>query len=69
MSDEDLSVFAAQNFRNYSNRDVFYVIKSMMDIKKQNGEDIYDLGRNEMEKAMKMRPGSIDPQSMQFYYL
>jgi SpoVK/Ycf46/Vps4 family AAA+-type ATPase len=69
MSDEDLSVFTAQNFRNYSNRDVFYVIKSMMDIKKQNGEDIYDLGRNEMEKAMKMRPGTIDPQSMQFYYL
>ena len=69
MNDNDLSNFVQQNFRNYSNRDVFYVVKSMMDIKKKNGENINNLGRTEMEQAMKMRFGTMDPQSMQYYYL
>ena len=69
MSDDDLNNFVAQNFRNYSNKDVFLVVKQMMDIKKQKGENIYDLGRDELEQAMKMRPGSLDQQCIQYYYL
>ena len=69
MSDDDLNNFVTQNFRNYSNKDVFFVVKQMMDIKKQKGENIYDLGRDELEQAMKLRPGSLDQQSMQYYYL
>ena len=69
MSDDDLNNFVIQNFRNYSNKDVFFVVKQMMDIKKQKGENIYDLGRDELEQAMKLRPGSLDQQSMQYYYL
>ena len=41
----------------------------MMDMKKQDGESIFEMGRAELEKAFKIKPGSIDPQSMQFYYL
>ena len=69
MSDDDLNNFVTENFRNYSNKDVFFVVKQMMDIKKQKGENIYDLGRDELEQAMKLRPGSLDQQSMQYYYL
>ena len=41
----------------------------MMDMKKQIGESSFDIGRTELENAMKARPGSLDPQCMQFYYL
>ena len=69
MSDSDFSNFVYQNFRNYSNRDIFNVVKFMMDMKKQDGESIFEMGRTDLEKALKVKSGSIDPQSMQFYYL
>jgi Cdc6-like AAA superfamily ATPase len=69
MSESDFNNFVYQNFRNYSNRDIFNLIKFMMDMKKQIGESVFEIGRTELENAMKARPGSLDPQSMQFYYL
>ena len=69
MSESDFNDFVYQNFKNYSNRDIFNVIKFMMDMKKQIGESSFDIGRTELENAMKARPGSLDPQCMQFYYL
>ena len=69
MSDSDLSNFVYQNFRNYSNQDVFQVIKAAMDLKKQAGGSIFEMGRSDLEKALKMKPGSLDPQCMQYYGL
>ena len=69
MSDSDLNNFVYQNFRNYSNQDVFQVIKTAMDLKKQEGGSIFEMGRNELERALKMKPGSLDPQCMQYYGL
>ena len=69
MSDSDLSNFVYQNFKNYSNQDVFQVIKTAMDLKKQMGGSIFDIGRNELEKALKAKPGTLDPQCMQYYGL
>jgi len=69
MSDSDLNNFVYQNFRNYSNQDVFQVIKTAMDLRKQAGGSIFEMGRNDLEKALKMKPGSLDPQCMQYYGL
>ena len=69
MSDSDLNNFVYQNFRNYSNQDVFQVIKTAMDLKKQTGGSIFDISRNELEKALKMKPGSLDQQCIQYYGL
>jgi chromosomal replication initiation ATPase DnaA len=69
MSESDLSNFVYQNFRNYSNQDVFQVIKAAMDLKKQAGGSIFEMGRSDLEKALKMKPGSLDPQCMQYYGL
>ena len=69
MSDSDLNNFVYQNFRNYSNQDVFQVIKTAMDLRKQAGGNIFEMGRNDLEKALKMKPGSLDPQCMQYYGL
>lgn len=69
MSESDLSNFVYQNMKNYSNRDVFQVIKTAMDLKKQAGGSIFEISRNELEKALKMKPGTLDPQCMQYYGL
>jgi len=69
MSDSDLNNFVYQNFRNYSNQDVFQVIKTAMDLRKQAGGSIFEMGRNDLEKALKMKPGSLAPQCMQYYGL
>ena len=69
MEDNDLSNLVYQNCKNYSNKDVFDVIKLMMDLRKQLGESINNMGRNELEKALNIKQGSLDPQSVQFYYL
>ena len=69
MSDSDLNNFVYQNFRNYSNQDVFQVIKTAMDLRKQAGGSIFEMGRNDLEKALKMKPGSLDPKCMQYYGL
>ena len=69
MTDSELSNFVYQNFRNYSNQDVFQVIKTAMDLKKNVGGSIFEMGRNELENALKVKPGSLDPQCMQYYGL
>ena len=69
MNDGDLNNFVYQNLRNYSNRDIFNVIKAAMNLKKESGGNIFEIGRNELEKAIKSTPGSLDPQCMQFYGL
>ena len=69
MSESDLNSFVYQNFRNYSNKDIFQVIKTAMNLKKESGGNIFEISRNELEKAFKTTPGSLDPQCMQFYGL
>ena len=69
MSDTDLSNFVYQNLRNYSNKDVFQVIKLAMDLKKQNGGNIFEISRSDLEKVLKIQPGSLDSQCMQYYGL
>ena len=69
MEDNYLINLVYQNCKNYSNKDVFDVIKLMMDLRKQLGESINNMGRNELEKALNIKQGSLDPQSVQFYYL
>ena len=69
MNDGDLNNFVYQNLRNYSNRDIFNVIKAAMNLQKESGGNIFEIGRNELEKAIKSTPGSLDPQCMQFYGL
>ena len=69
MSDSDLSNFVYQNLKNYSNLDVFNVIKVAMDLKKQSGENVFDISRSDLEKAVKLKKGSLDEQCMQYYHL
>ena len=69
MDENDLSNFVYQNFKNYSNGDVFQVIKCAMDLKKQSGGNVFELGRNELEQALKTKKGSLDQQCMQYYGL
>ena len=69
MNEDDFNNFIFQNFRNYSNKDVFNAIKYIMDMKKKGGENIFEIGRFELEKAAKEKPGSLDEQTMKFYYL
>ena len=69
MNDNELNDFVIQNFKNYSNRDVFQVIKSTMDIRKRSGGSIFEIGRNDLEQALKIVKGSLDQQTTQFYGL
>jgi SpoVK/Ycf46/Vps4 family AAA+-type ATPase len=69
MDENDLSNFVYQNFKNYSNGDVFQVIKCAMDLKKQSGGNVFEIGRNELEQALKTKKGSLDQQCMQYYGL
>ena len=69
MDETDLSNFVYQNFKNYSNSDVFQVIKCAMDIKKQSGGSIFEIGRTELEKALMTKKGSLDQQCIQYYGL
>ena len=69
MDENDLSNFVYQNFKNYSNGDVFQVIKCAMDFKKQSGGNVFEIGRTELEQALKTKKGSLDQQCMQYYGL
>jgi SpoVK/Ycf46/Vps4 family AAA+-type ATPase len=69
MPEQDLMNFVYQNLRNYSNYDVFLVIKMGLDLRKQNGGNLGEFDRNILEKAIKAVPGSLSPQVIQAYYL
>ena len=69
MNENDFNNFVSQNFQNYSNKDIFILIKYIMDVKKKQGENIFEIGRYELENAAKEKPGSLDAQTIQFYYL
>ncbi len=69
MMEQDLMNFVYQNFRNYSNYDVFQVLKSALDMKKQSGGNLQEVDRNVIENALRMVPGSLSPQIMQAFNL
>ena len=69
MMEQDLMNFVYQNFRIYSNNDVFQVIKTCLDLKKQEGGSLDEVDRTILEKAMRIVPGSLSPQIVQYYNL
>ncbi len=69
MMEQDLMNFVYQNFRNYSNYDVFQVLKSALDMKKQSRGNLQEFDRNVIENALRMVPGSLSPQIMQAFNL
>jgi Cdc6-like AAA superfamily ATPase len=69
MNEQDLMNFVYQNFRIYSNNDVFQVIKTCLDLKKQEGGSLDEVDRTILEKAMRIVPGSLSPQIVQYYNL
>ena len=69
MNENDLMNFIYQNCRNYSNRDIFQVLKTCLELKKQSGGNLDEIDRNILEKALKMVPGSLPQQVIQFYNL
>ena len=69
MNENDLMNFIYQNCRNYSNRDIFQVLKTCLELKKQSGGNLDEIDRNILEKALKMIPGSLPQQVIQFYNL
>jgi SpoVK/Ycf46/Vps4 family AAA+-type ATPase len=69
MSEQDLMNFVYQNFRNYSNFDVFQVIKTCLDMKKQSGGSLNYVDRDTLERALRNVPGTLSPQIIQFYNL
>ena len=76
MSEQDLNSFAFQNLYNYSNEDIFNLIKTAIDMKqKEIGGDeenmVYKEGLNEndIKKALNSVPGSLTPNVMKNYYL
>ena len=66
---QDLMNFVYQNFRNYSNRDVFLVIKCALEMKKQAGGNLQEIDRNILENAMRNVQGSLNQQFIQGYNL
>ena len=69
MEQQDLMNFVYQNFRTYSNNDIFQVIKAALNIAKQDGGSIDEIDRNILEKALRTVPGTLIPQVMQYYKL
>ena len=69
MPEQDSMNFVYQNLRNYSNYDVFQVIKMGFDLRKQNGGNLGEFDRNILEKIISTVPGSLSPQVIQAYYL
>ncbi len=78
VSDKDLNEFAYQNLRNYSNEDIFNLIMTAIDLKKnnygnsyENLEILYKEGINgeELKNASKIVQGSLNPEVMKNYYL
>ena len=69
MNEQDLMNFVYQNFRNYSNFDVFQVIRTCLDMKKKSGGNLDDVDRDTLENALRSVPGTLSPQIVQYYNL
>ena len=69
MNESDLMNFIYQNCRNYSNNDIFQVLKTCLELKKQSGGNLDEIDRNILEKALKMIPGTLPQQIVQYYNL
>ena len=76
MNEQDLNSFAFQNLYNYSNEDIFNLLKTAIDIKqKEIGEDeenmVYKegLNDNDIKKALNSVPGTLTPDVLKNYYL
>ena len=69
MSDQEIRNITSNSLRNYSNADVFQLIKLASDLKKQNGDLNGGITSNYIDKALQIVPGSLTPQIMQCYYL
>ena len=78
VSDKDLNEFAYQNLRNYSNEDIFNLIMTTIDLKKNkygNGDEslemLYKEGINmdEIRNAANIVQGSLTQEVMNNYYL
>jgi hypothetical protein len=69
MMEQDLSNFVYQNMRNYSNKDVFLVIKCCLDLKKQAGGNLQEIDRSILERALRNIKGSLNQQFIQGYNL
>ena len=69
MMEQDLNNFVYQNMRNYSNKDVFLVIKCCLDLKKQAGGNLQDIDRSILERALRNIKGSLNQQFIQGYNL
>ena len=76
MSDQDLNTYAFQNLQNYSNEDIFNLIKVAIENKKKEiGQDeenkVYKEGLtgSDMLKALDSVPGSLTSDDIKYYYL
>jgi SpoVK/Ycf46/Vps4 family AAA+-type ATPase len=69
MPEQDLINFVYQNYRNYSNNDIFLVIRVALDIKKKNGGSLEEIDRNTLEQSTRSVRGTLSPQIIQAYNL
>jgi len=76
MGEQDLNSFAFKHLNNYSNEDIFNLIKTAIEIKKKeigNEEEnqVYKEGLNENDiiKALDSVEGNLTPEVMKNYYL
>ena len=76
MSEQELNTFAFQNLNNYSNEDIFNLIKAAIEIKKntignneQNQAYKEGLNENDIIKAFNSVRGNLTPEIMKYYYL
>ena len=76
MSEQDLNSFAFQNLGNYSNEDIFNLIKTAIELKqKEIGDDqenkVYKQGISEKEmlNALNSVKGSLTAEAIKTYYL
>ena len=69
MEEQDLMNFVYHNFRNYSNNDVFQVLKLTLEKKKQSEGNLSEIDRNTLEYALTNTRGSLSQQVIQFYNL
>ena len=76
MNEQDLNSFAFQYLGNYSNEDIFNLIKTAIDLKKQeigNDEEnrVYKEGlfESEIKNALNSVKGTLTPEIMKNYYL
>ena len=58
MSDQEINNYC-NILRNYSNGDIFQVLKLAYDLKKQNGDNSLGVTSGFIDKALQIIPGSI----------